>query len=114
MNGATLDFNAVKGFDIPADVATATANQVPAAGSAVAVLRVGSATAVYTISLQDGTAINFGTVGNGATTLRGLAVTGQPRFEDSRWLTTPPVNPPLCLRIHWVQGAALFGGRPLS
>ena len=89
MNGATLDFNAVKGFDIPADVATATANQVPAAGSAVAVLRVGSATAVYTISLQDGTAINFGTVGNGATTLRGLALANNTAGKPAALSTHP-------------------------
>src|SRR5262249_2515968 len=59
LNGAALDFTAVNGFDIPAEVRS-TSN-APASGRALALLTVGGTTHLYSIDLASGIAADLGT-----------------------------------------------------
>lgn len=77
LNGTTLDFTDVNGFDIPAGVRVATSNS-SAAGFGFAALTVGGVTSVYRIDLQTAAATNLGAVGAGATGLAGLALADSP------------------------------------
>lgn len=77
LNGAPLNFDAVNGFDIPANVRAAASN-VPVTGRGFAALQVGSSTNLYAIELSTGAATLIGPVGTGATPLAGLAVGDAP------------------------------------
>jgi hypothetical protein len=68
LNGATLDFGAVNGFDIESTVTVATSNAA-AAGRALAVLNVAGVNGLYAINLADGVATLLGNIAAG----RGLA-----------------------------------------
>jgi hypothetical protein len=74
LGGATLDFSAVAGFDIPQSVAVATSNAPATSGSAYAALTVGGTTGLYKIDLVTGNATLVGSIGTGTTALHGLAV----------------------------------------
>lgn len=88
LNGVALDFDAVNGFDIPANVRAATSNS-PAAGRGFAALQVGGSTNLYAIELSTGAATLIGPVGTGATPLSGLTVgeapTGSVGFEAATY-----------------------------
>ena len=73
LGGATLDFTAIGGFDIPAGVNAAASNAAVTSGSAFAVLGVGTTTGLYSINLVNGQATFLGAVGTGGA-LQGLAV----------------------------------------
>ncbi|QEL15062.1 DUF4394 domain-containing protein [Limnoglobus roseus] len=78
LNGSTLDFTAVNGFDIPAGVAVGTSNAA-ATGSALAILTTASsAPALYSIDLATAKATLVGNVGiastGSAVTVQGFAV----------------------------------------
>ena len=77
LNGAALDFDAVNGFDIPANVQVASANGA-ATGRAFAALSVGGVTNLYAIELSTGAATVLGPVGAGTTALSGLTVGNAP------------------------------------
>jgi hypothetical protein len=77
LNGNPLDFTAVNGFDIPANVQAATSNS-PASGQAFAGLTVGGTTGLYKIDLGTGAATFVGAIGSGATGLAGLTVADAP------------------------------------
>ncbi len=73
LNGSRLDFTAVNGFDIPSSVRVTTSNAI-ASGQALAALTVAGTTGLYGIDLSTGVATSFGAIGNGTTTLTGLAL----------------------------------------
>jgi hypothetical protein len=66
--GLTLDAGSEAGFDI----ADSTANG--GKGTALAALKVGGVTGLYSIDLTTGAATSIGAIGNGTTAIRGLAV----------------------------------------
>ncbi|MDY3560615.1 DUF4394 domain-containing protein [Gemmata sp. JC673] len=68
LNGAPLDFTAVKGFDIPGDISV-TEPGTPATGTAVAALVVGGTTQVYEIDLATGAATEIGAAPDGTRSL---------------------------------------------
>lgn len=74
LNGSSLDFTAVNGFDIPQSVTTATANAPVTEGSAYAALTVGGVTSLYRINLMSGAATTVGVIGAGMTPVRGIAI----------------------------------------
>lgn len=74
LNGATLDFTHVNGFDIPSDVRVSANNAAATSGSGFAALTVGGVTGLYRIDLATGAASNLGEIGLGTAGLRGLAV----------------------------------------
>lgn len=73
LNGISLDFTAVTGFNIPSGVRVATSNTA-ASGQALASLTVGGTTGLYGINLSTGAATSLGSVGAGTIPLAGLAV----------------------------------------
>jgi Ca2+-binding RTX toxin-like protein len=77
LNGASLDFTAVNGFDIPANVRVSASN-APAAGRAFAALTVGGSTNLYTIELSTGAATQLGAIGQGTAGLSGLTLAETP------------------------------------
>lgn len=74
LNGSTLAFTSVNGFDIPSDVRAPSNNAAVTSGSGFAALTVGSVTSLYRIDLATGAASNLGAIGAGTTVLRGLTV----------------------------------------
>lgn len=74
VNGSVLSFTAANGFDIPSDVRVTANNAAVASGFGFAALTVGGTTSLYRINLTNGNAENLGTIGNGMSGLRGLAV----------------------------------------
>ena len=74
LNGKTLDFSAVNGFDIPTTVIALAANAPVTSGVSYAALTVGGSTSLYQINLVTGAATTVGTVGTGATGAGGLVV----------------------------------------
>ncbi|MES3039621.1 MAG: DUF4394 domain-containing protein [Pseudomonadota bacterium] len=74
LNGTTLAFSSVNGFDIPSDVRAATSNAAVTSGSGFAALTVAGVTGLYRIDLATGASTNLGAIGSGAAALRGLAV----------------------------------------
>lgn len=88
LNGVALDFDAVNGFDIPANVRAVTSNSA-ATGRGFAALQVGGSANLYAIDLATGAATLVGPVGNGATPLSGLTVgegpTGSVGFEAATY-----------------------------
>ncbi|MES2720215.1 MAG: DUF4394 domain-containing protein [Pseudomonadota bacterium] len=74
LNGATLAFTSVNGFDIPSDVRVSANNAAVTSGSGFAALTVGSMTDLYRIDLATGAASNLGAIGMVTAGLRGLAV----------------------------------------
>jgi hypothetical protein len=77
LNSAPLNFDAVSGFDIPANVVVTTSGQRVASGSGIAVLQVSGVSNVYSIDLVTGAATFLGTVG-GTGTISGLALASTP------------------------------------
>ncbi|MES2908878.1 MAG: DUF4394 domain-containing protein [Pseudomonadota bacterium] len=74
LNGATLAFTSVNGFDIPSDVRVSANNAAVTSGSGFAALTVGSMTDLYRIDLATGAASKLGAIGLGTADLSGLAV----------------------------------------
>lgn len=74
LNGATLAFTHVNGFDIPSDVRVSANNAAATSGSGFAALTVGGVAVLYRIDLATGAASNLGEIGLGTAGLRGLAV----------------------------------------
>jgi hypothetical protein len=74
LNGATLDFNSINGFDIPAGVNVAVSSSPVTTGSALAVLNVGGSTGLYSINLVNAQATFVGNVGGGLTAVQGFAI----------------------------------------
>lgn len=74
LNGSTLVFDDVNGFDIPAGVNTMTSGTAVTSGSGFAVLTVSGSTNLYTINLVTGAATLVGTVGTGMSPISGFAV----------------------------------------
>ena len=74
LNGTTLAFTGINGFDIPSDVRVTTSNAAVTSGFGFAVLTVAGTTGLYRIDLATGAATSLGAVGSGTTALRGLAV----------------------------------------
>jgi hypothetical protein len=77
VNGATLDFTVVSGFDITTEGGTSTVANGPSAGEGWAALMVGGVTSLYRIDLRTGNAVNTGLIGSGAGVLVGLTVAGE-------------------------------------
>lgn len=73
LNGTTLVFTSINGFDIPSDVRVSVNNAAVTSGSGFAVLTVAGTTGLYRIDLATGAATNLGAVSSGITSLRGLA-----------------------------------------
>lgn len=73
LNGATLDFTAVNGFDTPAGVNVA-ASGTAATGKALAALTVSGVTSLYAIELSTGAATLVGSIGAGTLAVQGFAV----------------------------------------
>jgi|TARA_R110001599_G_scaffold344398_1_gene567886 hypothetical protein len=74
LNGSTLAYTRVNGFDIPSDVRVAANNAAVTNGSGLAALTVGGTTSLYRINLATGSATNLGAIGTGMATYRGLAL----------------------------------------
>lgn len=74
LNGATLAFTSVNGFDIPSNVRVSANNAAVTSGSGFAALTVGDVMGLYRIDLATGAASNLGAIGMGTAGLRGLAV----------------------------------------
>lgn len=73
LNGTTLDFSSVSGFDIQNTVRVSASNAAATSGSALAALTVGGSTRLYSIDLTTGVATDLGAIGDGTTTFAGLA-----------------------------------------
>lgn len=73
LNGATLDFTSVNGFDIPGGVNAAKSGD-PVTGKAFAGLTVGGVSSLYAIELSTGVATLVGAIGAGTAPINGLAV----------------------------------------
>jgi hypothetical protein len=71
LNGATLNFDAANGFDIPNGVNVAT-NNAPATGRAFAALTVAGVTHLYGIELSTGVATDLGPIGAGTAPVQGF------------------------------------------
>ena len=81
--GSPLDFTAVRGFDILANVNAPSPNAAPAAGSGFAVLTVGGTDRLYRIDLTTGAATLVGPIGATPATVQSLALQSD--------LGTPPI-----------------------
>jgi Domain of unknown function (DUF4394)/FG-GAP-like repeat len=109
LDGSTLDFTSVNGFDIPAGVAVSTSSSV-ATGFGFAGLTVGGVVSLYMINLTSGEATNLGAIGTGMTEMAGFALAD----ADG----PPPVGPGDVLWQHndGNVGAAsgAFGSLPIT
>jgi len=78
LNGATLNFDFINGFDIPQGVNAASSNAAVTTGYAFAILSVGGASGLYRINLVNAQAELIGPVGNGTKVINGLALQNIP------------------------------------
>ncbi|MDX2215332.1 MAG: DUF4394 domain-containing protein [Oculatellaceae cyanobacterium bins.114] len=77
LNGTSLDFTAVNGFDIPSGVQVTTSN-TPATGRGLAALTVGGVNNLYAIELSTGAATLLGAIGAGTAGSAGLTAAEAP------------------------------------
>ncbi len=70
----SVDFDSLVGFDIPSSVSVASSGAPVSSGMGYAAFTTAGVTSLYTLDLVSGAVTNKGAIGDGSTSLRGIAV----------------------------------------